>query len=627
MVADTKGRGPHRTIRYAASALVAAGVILTAGAVRAQDVAPLDAYGALPAHEPVEVSPSGDRLACVTVVGEERALVIHDLDDMSLIGGVRAGPVKVRDIGWVGEDHVYVYSTATQVGGSISLRRSGLVAVLPSHHQVRSRTEKAVMPARSGLRVALQDPHVWRSPRLPIMSSDISGIDMTFLTAFAVAVAPVQAAPAADLAGVWEGRIGVGGQSIRIVFRVDAAGNAAMDSPDQGARNIAVDRPTVEGGMVRFVVPVIGGRFEGTRSDDGQTLTGALSQGGMTVPLILTRTAATATLAARPQTPVPPFPYRSEAAAFDNPAAPGVRLAGTLTLPEGAGPFPAAILITGTGLQDRDETIEGHKSFAIWADALTRRGVAVLRYDDRGVADSTGNFGAATQMDFASDVKAAFDWLSARPDIDRARIGLIGHSEGGTFAPMAMQNGAKAAWLVMLAGPAVSGGEIIQEQQRRIAVAAGMSPEEVERTNALQRLAVAAVSDNAGDPEAARRAVEALLLENGRSPQEAAQVAAVMASDWYRGMIVHDPADSIRTIRVPLLAVYGGKDVQVPADQNGPAIIRLKPDAEVVVLPGLNHLFQPAQTGLTAEYGQIETTLDPSVIQTVVDWVAARSGL
>ncbi|KQY84993.1 hypothetical protein ASD25_08335 [Brevundimonas sp. Root1423] len=448
------------------------------------------------------------------------------------------------------------------------------------------------------------------------------------MAAAIIVAAPVQAAASApDLGGSWEGRIAVGGQSIRIVFRVDAGGNAVVDSPDQGARNIAVDRPIVEGGVVRFVVPVIRGQFEGTLSEDGRTLTGVLSQGGVSLPLVLARTEATVAIASRPQAPVGPFPYRSEAVAFDNAEAPGVRLAGTLTLPEGAGPFPAAILITGTGPQDRDETIEGHKSFAIWADALTRRGVAVLRFDDRGVASSTGNFAAATQADFGSDVKAAFDWLSARPDIDRSRIGLIGHSEGATFAPLAMQDGAQAAWLVMLAGPAVSGGEIIQEQQRRIAVAAGLPAEEVERTNALQRRAVVAVADNAQDPAAVRRTVEALLLAEGRPPAEAARAAAVMASDWYRGMIVHDPAESIRSIRVPLLAVYGGKDVQVPADQNGPAITRLKPDAEVVVLPGLNHLFQPAGTGLMAEYGQIETTLDPSVIRTVVDWVAARSGL
>lgn len=452
---------------------------------------------------------------------------------------------------------------------------------------------------------------------------------MAILTSFALAAmataAPSQTAPAADLAGVWEGRISVGGQPIRIVFRVDAAGNAVMDSPDQGARNIAVDRPTIEGGVVRFVVPIIRGQFEGAQSGDGQTLTGVLSQGTVTLPLVLTRTAAT--LAARPQTPAPPFPYRSEAVTFDNPAAPGVRLAGTLTLPAGDGPFPAAILISGTGPQDRDETIEGHKSFAIWADVLTRRGVAVLRYDDRGVASSTGNYGAATQGDFASDVKAAFDWLAARPDIDPARIGLIGHSEGGIFAPMAMQDGAHAAWLVTLAGPAVPGGEIIEAQVSQMARAGGMSAEAVERVNAFQHRVMVAVAANAGDGEAVRREVEALALSNGRTPQDAARTAAVMSSSWYRGMVAHDPAESIRAISAPMLAVYGGKDLQVPADQNAPVIAQLKPDADVVVLPGLNHLFQPAGTGLPAEYGQIETTLDPSVIRTVVDWVAARSGL
>lgn len=454
---------------------------------------------------------------------------------------------------------------------------------------------------------------------------------MTILASFtAVAVltvAPVQAAPAADLGGVWEGRINVGGQSIRVVFRVDADGDAVMDSPDQGARNIAVDRPTVDGGVVRFVVPVIRGQFEGARSDDGQTLTGVLSQGGVSLPLVLARTAATASIAARPQTPAPPFPYRSEELVFDNASAPGVRLAGTLTLPEGPGPFPAAILITGTGPQDRDETIEGHKSFAIWADALTRRGVAVLRFDDRGVAASTGNFGVATGVDFASDVKAVFDGLAARPDIDPERVGLIGHSEGAIFANLAMDDGLRPAWLVTLAGPAVSGGEIITEQVRLIATASGAPAEAVESMVARQRLLMAAVAANADDAEAVRRQVETVALANGAPPAAAAQTAAAMSNAWYRGYVAYDPADAIRATHVPLLAVYGGKDLQVPADQNAPAVSRLKPDAEVVVLPGLNHLFQPAETGLMAEYGQIETTLDPSVIRTVVDWVAARSGL
>lgn len=430
------------------------------------------------------------------------------------------------------------------------------------------------------------------------------------------------------LVGVWEGPLTVGGQTIRLVFRVAADGRAVMDSPDQGARGIAIDSPSLEDRLVRFAAPGMAVAVEGRLSDDGRTIAGTFRQGGVELPLVLTRTADTADLSRpRPQTPQPPFPYRSEEVVFENPAAPGIRLAGTLTLPQGEGPFPAAILITGTGPQDRDETIEAHKPFAIWADELTRRGVAVLRYDDRGVAGSTGSFPAATQRDFASDAKAALTWLAARPEIDAARIGLIGHSEGATFAELAMQDGADSAWLVALAGPALSGGEIITAQVERIAMASGMPAEAVARNTAYQRRLMEAVASHADDPDAARRAVHGLLLESGRSAEEAARLAAAMSSDWYRGMVAYDPAESIRAIRVPMLAVFGGKDLQVPADQNAPAVSRLKPDAEVVVLPGLNHLFQPADTGLMSEYGQIEVTLDPSVIETVVDWVAARSGL
>lgn len=430
------------------------------------------------------------------------------------------------------------------------------------------------------------------------------------------------------LAGVWGGPLEVGGRSIRLVLRVAADGRAVMDSPDQGARDIPVEPPTVEDAQVRFAAPGLAVSVEGRLSEDGRTIAGTFRQGGVELPLVLTRTADTADLSRpRPQTPKPPFPYRSEEAAFDNPATPGVRLAGTLTLPQGDGPFPAAILITGTGPQDRDETIEGHKPFAIWADELTRRGVAVLRYDDRGVGGSTGAFAAATQRDFASDVKAAFTWLAARPEIDAARIGLIGHSEGATFAELAMQDGADPAWLVALAGPALSGGEIITAQVERISTASGMPAEAVARNTAYQRRLMEAVASHADDADAARRALHALLLESGRSADEAARLAAAMSSDWYRGMVAHDPAESIRAIRVPMLAVFGGKDLQVPADENAAAVSRLKPDGDVVVLPGLNHLFQPADTGLMAEYGQIETTLDPSVIETVVDWVAVRAGL
>jgi pimeloyl-ACP methyl ester carboxylesterase len=453
---------------------------------------------------------------------------------------------------------------------------------------------------------------------------------MTILSpilAVAVAVAPAsipaQAAP--DITGAWEGRITVGGQSIRIVFNVAADGATTMDSPDQGARGIPATS-AVEGRTVRFTVPAIGGRFEGALAEDGRSLTGVLAQGGMTVPLVMQR-GAIAAGPSRPQTPQPPFAYRSEDVAFDNAAAPGVRLAGTLTLPQGTGPFPVAVLVTGSGPQDRDETILDHKPFAVLADALTQRGVAVLRYDDRGVAGSTGSFQSATVPDFATDARAAVDYLRTRSDIDPSRIGVIGHSEGGTVAPMLVQDGAPLAWIVTLAGPSVSGGAIIEEQVRLMSLAAGATPEQVAGAGVIQAALMRAVADNADDPVVVAREVEAILVAAGQSQTQAAAAAVQMSTAYYRQMIAHDPSASLRAVHVPMLALYGGKDLQVSAEQNVPALRALKPDAEIAVLPGLNHLFQPATTGLVTEYGQIETTLAPEAISTVVDWVAGRSGL
>lgn len=442
----------------------------------------------------------------------------------------------------------------------------------------------------------------------------------------AVAQAAAPAAAPDALGGQWEGRISLGAQSIRVHFRVAPDGRAVMDSPDQGGRGIPAEA-AFENGVARFAVPSIGGRFEGALSEDGLTLTGALSQGAMSLPLVLTRTAAIASVDDRPQTPLPPFPYASTDVFIDNPAAPGVRLAGTLTLPAGPGPHPAAILITGSGPQDRDETILGHKLFLVLADALTRRGVAVLRYDDRGVAGSTGDFAASTTADFATDARAALDWLAARPEIDAARIGLIGHSEGGVIAPLVVQGGGHAAWLVLLAGPAVDGGDIIEEQARRLGAAAGATPEQLAQGGQLQAALIQAVRDHADDAAGAAAALQALLVEAGQTPAQAAQTAAAMSSDWYRGFIVHDPAPSIRAVQAPILGVYGGRDLQVTADQNAAVLQALNPRVELRVFPQANHLMQPAITGMPTEYGGIETTIDPEILAAVVDWAVARSGL
>ncbi|MES2862133.1 MAG: alpha/beta hydrolase [Pseudomonadota bacterium] len=452
---------------------------------------------------------------------------------------------------------------------------------------------------------------------------------MPFVEAL-VAAATVQSTDV-ELVGRWEGALSVGGTSLALTIRVEATSDgvrAVMDVPAQNARGLPITDLSLSGGVVRFSVPAARGGFEGARSPDGGMWTGVWSQGGASFPLVLTRSAANAEPAgpARPQTPVPPFPYLAEAVAFSNGEA-GITLAGTLTRPTGAGPFPAVVLLTGSGAQDRDETIFAHRPFAVWADALTQRGIAVLRYDDRGVGGSGGGGPNETTADFATDAAAAVAFLAARPDIDAARIGLMGHSEGGEIAPLAVQDGANAAFIVMIAGPAVSGADILTEQAARLAQASGASPDQVAQTRMAQGEVMAAVVTNKDDPTAAATAVQTVLTTAGQTTAQAQAASRQVASPWFRWFAAYDPAPALAALTVPVLAIYGDKDLQVPADQNAAAVRRAQPGAEVVVLPGLNHLMQTAATGLPGEYGTIEETVSPAAIQVVTDWIARVAGV
>lgn len=440
----------------------------------------------------------------------------------------------------------------------------------------------------------------------------------------AAAVAPVQA-ETAGLVGRWEGELAVGAVRLPIVVRVTEGPDgvaAVMDSPAQNARDIPVTGLSLSGGVVRFSVPAVGGSFEGTTSADGGSWTGVIKQGPASLPLVLTRGAPGAEPAGpdRPQTPHAPFPYVATDVTFANTGA-GLSLAGTLTTPQGPGPFPAVVLLTGSGSQDRDETIFDHKPFAVWADALTRHGVAVLRFDDRGVGGSGPRGPNDTTADFTTDAEAAIAFLRTRPEIDPARIGLMGHSEGGAMAPLAALHGAPVAFVVMLAGQAVTGADIITEQAARIAEASGQTPEQVDAVRQAQARIMAAVVANKDDGAAAAAAVQPLIVATGQTPDQAAGSVALLSSRWYRWFAAYDPTPALEALHVPLLAVFGGKDLQVPADQNAEALERIKPDAEVVILPGLNHLMQTAGTGLPNEYGTITETVSPTALQTVGDWI------
>ncbi len=427
------------------------------------------------------------------------------------------------------------------------------------------------------------------------------------------------------LDGRWEGEMDIGGANpLTIVFRIstDEHGTIAlMDSPDQMAGNIPVKTPVVEGDEIKLEVPQTLGTYSATLSEDRQSMSGEWVQMGQRFPLDLTRSEIVENqqAAARPQEPTEPYPYTAEDVTFENTTA-GVTLAGTLTLPEGAGPHPAAILVSGSGAQDRNEALAGHKPFLVLADHLTRNGIAVLRYDDRGVGQSGGVHQDSSFADIASDIEAAYAYLNTRDDIDHARTGLIGHSEGGMTTPMAAIRNPNIAFVVMMAGPAVHGRDLLKEQQRLISEAMG-APQIMVLRN---QTAVDAVAD-AASPEEAAAEIRKIYVG---MPDEAVEAMVQQFTQPYIYEFVHyDPVPVLEQLTTPVLAINGSKDLQVSAPQNLPALREIfagHPDATVIELESLNHLFQTAETGSLTEYQQIEETFAPVALETISNWINER---
>jgi pimeloyl-ACP methyl ester carboxylesterase len=287
------------------------------------------------------------------------------------------------------------------------------------------------------------------------------------------------------------------------------------------------------------------------------------------------------------------------------------------------------VLITGSGAQNRDEEIFGHKPFLVLADHLTRHGIAVLRYDDRGVGKSTGNFATATSEDFAADAWAAWQALAARPEIDRVRIGLVGHSEGGIIAPMLAAAHPEIAFVVMLAGTGVPGDQVMLRQAAAIMKASGASDDAIAANTTLQQQVFAILREE----KTTARIVERLQAISVPGSKEAsAALVKQSSSPWFRFFATYDPAPALTKVRCPVLALAGQLDLQVLPAQNLPAIgAALKQGGNqrhtVLELPGLNHLFQPAKTGLPAEYAQIEETMAPAALDTVTTWIRQQTGL
>lgn len=434
------------------------------------------------------------------------------------------------------------------------------------------------------------------------------------------------------LDGNWEGSAQRGGATLRFVLRVNTGPRgtiASFDSPDQMAMALPVSGLRRDGNAVHFVLQAGNTSFSGALA--GDRLSGRWADG--TEVVLIRRAAGAAEIAPprRPQMPRPPYPYRAEEVQVPNPRAAGVTLAGTLTLPQGQGPFPAAILITGSGAQDRDETLFGHKPFAVLADYLTRHGIAVLRYDDRGIAHSTGHFPGATSADFATDANAAFAFLAARPEIDRRAIGFIGHSEGGMVGPIAAMDNPHVAFLVLLAGPGTPTRELLDAQRAAIARSQGESQAAIDRTTPLQAEVMNVAAGNLDDA-AARAALlaslnEARLRELDISVAQRDAMITTMLDPWFRWFLRYDPAPALRHFPGPLLALNGSVDRQVLPEANLAGIRAATAghrDVTVTELPGLNHLFQTALNGGVGEYARIEETMAPVVLSTVADWINAR---
>jgi pimeloyl-ACP methyl ester carboxylesterase len=449
--------------------------------------------------------------------------------------------------------------------------------------------------------------------------------------------------PALDGPQWWKGVCDTPGTPLEfvVVFRAGDDGQlrATIDIPAQGAKALPLSAIELSATRIHFSIAGAGAEFELTRAEQGDHAKGELRQHGATIPVRMERTTedgAAAVGPVRPQNPKPPFPYTAREVTYEN-TEDRVKLAGTLTIPPGPGPHPAVVLITGSGAQDRDETIFGHKPFLVWADHLSRHGIAVLRSDDRGVGGSTGDIANATTEAFARDALAAVAFLKQQPEIDARRIGLIGHSEGGIVAPLAAAQATDIVAIVLLAGSGVPGDELLGLQMRALLRAAGRTSEQIDQQVEAQQAMLRVVRDGGSDEElqaGLRELVRVQLTQasGSNAPSEDALSATVaqalpgVRSLWMRSFVRCDPRAALRKVKCPVLALGGALDLQVPPQENLPQIeaaLRAGGNEHATAreLPGLNHLLQEAKTGSVGEYAAITQTIAPAALDTVTDWL------
>ena len=436
--------------------------------------------------------------------------------------------------------------------------------------------------------------------------------------------------------GTWQGALETPGLRLRLQLHITHDDKkqlvAALDSLDQGVHGMPATKVSQKESTIDFEIPGVGGAFEGTLNTAKDFITGTWTQSEVPQRLNFIRQDQPLELS-RPQNPTKPYPYVEEDVTFPNAKANNVTLAGTLTTPRTAGPFPTILLIAGSGPHDRDETIAGHKPFLVLADALTRSGYAVLRYDKRGIASSTGDYATATTEDFSGDAEAAITYLKTRHDLNMKKFGAIGHSEGGIIAPMlAVHNPQQISWLVLLAAPALRGEETLLLQSKLIAQAGGLSDTQIASSLAFDRKAYLLVREE-HDPADLEKKLNDLVRVSGLAaslpPPALQSQIRLISSPWFRFFLDYDPAATLKKVTCPVLALDGDKDLQVPSAENLPLIQAAleageNPSFEVKEMSGLNHLFQRSETGSPSEYGVIQETFSPEALNKITTWITAH---
>lgn len=434
-----------------------------------------------------------------------------------------------------------------------------------------------------------------------------------------------------SITGDWFGILTSENNKLRIIIHItqsDSGYKASMDSPDQGVKGIPVSTVQYQTSQLTIEMAAIGAKYIGKIMND-TLLKGTFVQGNFSIPLKLSKKEIVLN---RPQEPIPPYPYKTIDVTFPNKEA-GITLAGTLTLPATKGKHPAAILVSGSGPQNRNEEIMGHKPFLVIADYLTRNGIAVLRFDDRGVGKSEGNFSTATEKDFSTDVEAAYNYLKQYKNIDRDKIGIIGHSAGGWCAFMLAGRNKEIKYVVSLAGMAVQGDSLMLKQAESIYKSNGM-PDSIWQTLAPKLRKRYTLLKQNKKPEILRKELylnitESLStkdLHNNQLKKQIKTEIQTMTSPWYLHMMKYDPIQDLKKITCAVLALNGEKDIQVDADINLSSIqttMQNNGNSNVTIkkYPSLNHLFQHCKTGKISEYADIEETISPEVLHDIVQWI------